>query len=56
MDSLVTNALARGGACPNSVSRAATLQHVNFSAGSEIGECGCVGRYFLARLPPKVRS
>ena len=56
MDSSVTNALARGGTCPNSVSRATTLRHVNFSAGPEIGACGCVGRYFLARLPPEVRS
>ena len=50
------DALARGGVCQNSVTRAGTHRHVNFSAGSEIGVCGHVGRYFPARLPPEGRS
>ena len=45
-----------GGACPNSVSRAATRRRVNFSVGLDIKVCGCVGRYFPARLPSEGRS
>ena len=35
----VAGALSEGGACKNSVTRAATLRRVNFSVGSEIGAC-----------------
>ena len=50
------NAPTGGGACQNSVTRAATRRRVNFSAGPEIGVCGRVGRYFPTRLPPEGRS
>ena len=50
------DAIVGGGACQNSVTHAATRRCVNFSTGSEIGACGCVGRYFPARFPSKGRS
>ena len=34
----------------------ARVQTVSHSVGSEIGACGCVGRYFSARLPLEGRS
>ena len=50
------DAPAGGGACPKSVSRAATRRRMNFSIELEISACGRVGRYFSARLTPKGRS
>ena len=52
----MVDALAGGGVWPNSGSHAVKRQHVNFSVGSEIGACGCVGRCFRTRLPLEGRS
>ena len=35
----VADAPAGGGACKNSVTRAAMCRHVNFSFGPEVGAC-----------------
>ena len=40
---------------PNSASSSATRRLVNFSARLKIGACGCMRRYFSARLPPEGR-